>query len=72
MLAYHVARALNPIGDLMTREQVMKSCGCQDMNPNEFVKMARRSGLPRIRFNKRTIRYDPLAVDAWKRHRSWG
>lgn len=35
-----------------------------------FMRMIRRSGLRRIRVNKRVIRFDPQDVEAWKRRRA--
>lgn len=56
---------------LLTLEQVMERCGVQDSNPSRFRASARRTGLARIKLNKRVIRYDPADVEAWLRHRRW-
>jgi hypothetical protein len=71
MTGYYTARTFAaPAGNLMTIEEVMVRVGCAAANRDEFVRTARRSGLPRVRLNRRTIRYDPLAVEAWIRSRS--
>ena len=70
MTSYYDLRPIVPTGNLMTIEQVMERVGCQGANRDEFVRSVRRSGLPRVRLNKRVIRYDPLAVEAWIRRRS--
>ena len=54
---------------LLTPNEVMARLGGYK-DRNAFLRMARSCGLPRIRINKRVIRFDSLAVEAWLRRRS--
>ncbi len=55
---------------LMKPSDVMALLAYTDRD--SFTRMSRRTGLPRIRINKRVTRYDPVAVQAWIRRRSCG
>jgi hypothetical protein len=57
--------------NLLTPEEAMARIGGYK-NRTAFIRAARRSGLPRIRINARVIRYDPIALEAWKRRRALG
>lgn len=70
MTGYYNSRSALAPRDLLKIEEVMRLCGCADANRDWFVQSARRSGLPRVRLNRRVIRYDPAAVEAWLRRRS--
>lgn len=62
-----IAAAFKP---LATPEQVMELLGYSDRGA--FMRMARRSGLQRVRINARVIRFEWPAVDAWLRRRTFG
>jgi predicted DNA-binding transcriptional regulator AlpA len=52
---------------LMKPEEVMARLGYTDRET--FMRMARVQGLPRVRINKRVIRFDRMAVAAWIKRR---
>lgn len=53
---------------LLSPQEVMVQLGYADRG--SFMRMARASGLPRVRLNRRVIRFERLAVEAWLRRRS--
>ena len=54
---------------LLTVEQAMSRIGGY-RNRDAFVRAARKGGLPRVNFNKRVIRFDAIAFEAWLRRRA--
>lgn len=55
---------------LLTPEEAMAFFGYTDRSA--FLRMARASGLPRIRVNRRVIRFEPRALQTFIRRRSLG
>jgi predicted DNA-binding transcriptional regulator AlpA len=60
---------MNQAPQLLTVDEVMARVGGY-ANRDAFVRAARKSGLPRIRINRRVIRFEPAAVDAWLRRKA--
>lgn len=55
---------------LLTMGEVMNHFRYRDSDA--FMRFVKKSGLPRIRINRRRVMFDPIAVQAWVDRRSIG
>ncbi len=55
---------------LLTPKEAMAIFGYRDRSA--FLRMVRASGLPRVRVNRRVIRFEPRAIQAFLRRRAVG
>lgn len=55
---------------LLTLVEVMNHFRYKDKDA--FMRFVKKSGLPRIRINRRRVMFDPIAVQAWVDRRSIG
>lgn len=56
------------MGSLLTPIEAARRYGYR--SERCFLRMARRTGLPRVRLNARVIRFSPAALDAWDRKKA--
>ena len=55
---------------LLTMAEVMNHFRYGDRDA--FMRFVKKSGMPRIRINRRRVMFDPIAVQAWVDRRSIG
>lgn len=60
-----------PVEPLLTPDDVMARVGGY-RDRSTFLRMTRAQGLPRIKLNRRVIRFERQAVETWLRRRSVG